>query len=339
MTTTASIELAPYIHCRRPLWNAIAISYTLLGYGGGIVLLLLPQLWLNLAGLLLLSHSLILSAYLSHELMHGSIFTSMQCNARWGNVMLWLNGGCYARFKDLARRHIAHHADRVDFSAFNLADALRALPAPIRWGILALEWVYIPAIAFWLRWRSMLLPFVSGSRCDERWRIALLLLIRGSLFTLLALVSVKALFLYFLAYLVMITVLRWQDAFQHTYEVFPIGTSLPKRDRAHEQANTFSTLISQQYPWLNLVLLNFGYHNAHHEVMSCPWYALPDLDRAIFTGTEVHYIPLRQLLRNYHRFRLTRFFSGQGEAVNAAGQPTPDRFYGAIGVSFLVLTS
>lgn len=337
-STPSTVDVSAYVHIQKPLWNAIAIGYTLIGYCGGIGLLLVPNGWLNAIGVMLLAHALMTSAYLSHEFMHGSIFTSMQDNIRWGNVMLWLNGGCYAHFKDLARRHIAHHVDRVDFSSFNLAETLRSLPAVMRWSILAMEWAYIPAIAFWLRWRFILMPFFTDKRTADRGRIAGILLIRGTLFTLLAIASPKAVLLYFLAYVVMITVLRWMDAFQHTYEVFPIGTPLPKRDRAHEQANTFSNLLSWRYPWLNVLLLNFGYHNAHHEAMSCPWYALPELDRALFTGSEVQYIPLWQLLSNYHRFRITRIFAGQGEAVNPEGKPTPDQFYGAIGVSFLVMT-
>ncbi len=45
----------------------------------------------------------------------------------------------------------------------------------------------------------------------------------------------------------MITVLRFMDAFQHTYEVFEVGSALPDRNRAYEQENTFTTLISRRY--------------------------------------------------------------------------------------------
>ncbi len=117
----------------------------------------------------------------------------------------------------------------------------------------------------------------------------------------------------------------------------PMGTPVPKRDRAHEQANTFSNLVSQRYPWLNLLILNFSYHNAHHELMKCPWYNLPALDRTLFRGDEPHYIPLPKLVRNYHRFRVSRIFSGQGSARDAAGNPSLDAFYGAVEVSLLVL--
>jgi hypothetical protein len=45
-----------------------------------------------------------------------------------------------------------------------------------------------------------------------------------------------------------------------------------------------------------------------------------------------------QLLWNY-RFRISRIFSGQGQAVNEAGIAQLDTFYGGIEVSFLVLPS
>jgi fatty acid desaturase len=208
----------------------------------------------------------------------------------------------------------------------------------VRSSILGLEWLYFPAISFLLQWRSLTAPFWHPNYAKDRWRVTIIFLIRSALFTLLGIISLKALFLYFLSYIGMITVLRWMDAFQHTYEVFPVGTPLPERDRTHEQANTFSTLLSLRHRWINLLLLNFGYHNAHHDVMKCPWHSLHELDRDLFTGQETHYVPLSHLLANYHRFRITRIFAGQGEARTEQGDYTPDQFYGAIGVSFLVLT-
>jgi fatty acid desaturase len=83
-------------------------------------------------------------------------------------------------------------------------------------------------------------------------------------------------------------------------------------------------------------VLNFGYHNAHHAVMKCPWHSLHELDRDLFTGQEIHYLALPQLLKNYHRFRVSRIFSGQGKARDEQGNLKLDTFYGAVGVSFLV---
>jgi len=211
------------------------------------------------------------------------------------------------------------------------------MPAPVRSLLLALEWLYFPSLAFLLRIRSIFAPFWEPARKDERWRNTLILIIRGSLFALLGTVSLKALLLYFLSYIGMLNVLRFVDAFQHTYEVFPLGSPLPKRDRAHEQANTFSNVVSLRYWWLNLLLLNFGYHNAHHELMKCPWHSLHELDRELFNGDEVQYVTLPELLGNYHRYRIARLYLGQGRGVNEQGERSLETFYGAIEVSFLVL--
>ncbi len=335
--TTGAIDISRYLHQKKPLWNSLAILYTLSGYVGGIALLLSANGWLNALGVVWLTHSLIFSAYLSHEFMHGTIFEGKAWNAAFGNVMLWLNGGCYARFEDLMRLHIAHHVNRVDFCRFDLIAFLQAMPAPVRSLLLALEWLYFPSLAFLLRIRSIFAPFWEPARKDERWRNTLILIIRGSLFALLGTVSLKALLLYFLSYIGMLNVLRFVDAFQHTYEVFPLGSPLPKRDRAHEQANTFSNVVSLRYWWLNLLLLNFGYHNAHHELMKCPWHSLHELDRELFNGDEVQYVTLPELLGNYHRYRIARLYLGQGRGVNEQGERSLETFYGAIEVSFLVL--
>lgn len=341
VTSTAStkdINVSYYLHHKKPLWNAIAFLYIVSGYCGGIALLLLSSGWLNALGVVLLTHSMVLSAYMAHEFMHGTIFTSLKWNSLGGSVMLWLNGGCYARFRDLAQEHIAHHINRVDFSAFNLPIFMNSLPSPIRRIILALEWLYFPAISFILQWRGIVAPFRNSQRRDERLRVTIILLVRGLLFTLLGLASPKALALYFLSFTGMVIVLRLLDAFQHTYEVFPLGTPLPKRDYAYEHANTFTTLFSQRYWWLNMLLLNFGYHNAHHEIMKCPWHSLHELDRELSAGQKAQYLTLTlpQLLANFHRFRIDRIFLGQGQAADDQGNVQMDTFYGAVGVSMLI---
>jgi fatty acid desaturase len=333
----SDLKASEFVHQDGLAWNAIAVLYSLLSYGSGIGLILQRNGWLNMAGVIVLTHSLIISAYLAHEFMHGTIFRSRKWNEVGGSVMLWLTGAGYAKFADLAKLHIAHHVDRVDFCRFDLIEYLNALPKVFRWTILALEWLYFPALAILLRVRTIFAPFWTEERKDERIRSMTILAVRAACFAGLAIVSIKALLLYFVAYVSLINILRFVDAFQHTYEVFPVGSELPKRDRAHEQANTFSNVISLKSPWLNTLMLNFGYHNAHHELMKCPWHSLPALDRALFTGNEVHYITLPELVYNYHQFRLKRLFSGQGVAINEKGDRCLETFYGGSEVSFLVM--
>ncbi|MHC0068398.1 fatty acid desaturase, partial [Nostoc sp. UIC 10890] len=242
--STKGIAVSYYINRKKPLWNVIALFYILSGYCGGLVLLVIANIWLNILGVILFTHSLALSAYFSHEFMHGTIFTNMRWNIVGGNIMLWLNGGCYARFKDLAQEHIFHHVNKVDSVVFDLAAFINNLPRPVRSLILALEWLYFPVISLIFQFWALTSPFWNPKRRNERMRVIILLIVRGSLFSLLGLASLKALVLYFLAYIGMITILRFIDAFQHTYETYPVGLPFPKRNDAYEQANTFTTLIS-----------------------------------------------------------------------------------------------
>ena len=326
-----------YINQHKPIANIVAITYTFSAYICGVILLFVSNPVLNIAGVLLIAHGLACSAYLTHEFMHGTIFKSRRWNSFFGNIMLWLNGGCYNGYQALTLQHIAHHIDRVDVFTFDPVSKLQELPSIVRQIIFILEWLYFPIMGFWSRWHSVFSPFWNPKRAKDKTRVIAILLLRMGMFILVGAISFKALLLYFIAYIGMITVLRWADAFQHTYEGFAPGMKLPKRDRAHEEAHTYSTLLSRRYSWLNLLLLNFGYHNAHHTLMKCPWHSLPELNQEIEQPSGVRYVSLKQQLIHYHRFRLTRFILGQGESVNENKQPTFAKFYGAHDVSFLFL--
>jgi fatty acid desaturase len=337
IASVRSVNVRKYITQRKPIWNSVVLFYIFFGYIGAITLFFSASLLLNLTGVLLLTQSLVYSAYLTHEFMHGTIFRDRRWNIICGTVMLWLNGGCYYKFQSLTFQHLTHHKDKFDIFTFEPVAALQKQPSIVRQIILALEWCYFPVMGFWSRWQALTAPFWNSARKDERLRVIFILSIRAIFFTLLGILSIKALLLYFLSYVGMITVLRWADAFQHTYEGFSPDVPLPKRDRSHEEAHTFSTLLSCRYPWLNILLLNFGYHNAHHAVMTCPWYSLQELNRELDRESKIRYVSLLKQLRNYHKFRITRFLLGQGEAIDKDGKPTFDYFYGAHDVSFLFL--
>jgi len=183
------------------------------------------------------------------------------------------------------------------------------------------------------------LPFLRPERRADRGRVLAILALRGMAFTALGVFAPRALLLYGLAYLVMISVLRFADAFQHTYDAYAIPDSDPVpadtlRDKAYEQANTYSNLASLRWPWLNLLLLNFPFHNAHHDKPTAPWYRLPALHRELYGDQAVQAIPMAKLLLPFHRHRVKRVLADDyGEvdpgASHAAG------FVGAVSVSFL----
>jgi fatty acid desaturase len=96
--------------------------------------------------------------------------------------------------------------------------------------------------------------------------------------------------------------------------------------------------VSVAHPWLNLLLLNFSYHNAHHERPIVPWHDLPRLHRQLFPAEHSQTIPMTELLRGYHRDRVARILSEDyGEVNTAAAAGKADRFLGAAGVSFLTV--
>ena len=319
--------------------NTLALGYTLLGYPLGVALLLGAAPWQNALGVLLTAHTLVYAAYLLHEFAHGAIFRAVADNHRGGVLMSWVTGACYAPFAALRHKHMRHHVDRADVLTLDYHAVLARAPRWVYRLVLALEWAWIPAVEFIMHGYVMLLPFLREERRGDRPRVLAVLAVRGAAFTALALARPAALPLYALAYLLMLHVLRFGDAYQHTYDGFAVLESgeIPQdklRDRAYEQMNTYSNLLSVAHPWLNLLMLNFTYHNAHHEKPTVPWYALPRLHAALFPAEYRQVLPFRALLRGYHRDRLRRITSPDYGEVGE-GPDRAARFVGAVGVSFL----
>jgi fatty acid desaturase len=299
-------------------------------------------LWLaNVAGFCLLVLALVWSAYFIHEFAHLTIFTSAQANTRWGTLMSWINGSCYARFEDMRRKHMRHHVERADVITFDARGFLLRSPEWFSETALLLEWAYIPVVELLMHAFVVLRPFRTGGAAKERLRMAAIVAVRVAALAVLAWVSVKALVLYALAYLAFITVLRFADCFQHTYDAYPILDDAPipadkVRDRAYEQANTYSDVVGLDRPWLNLLWLNFGFHNAHHERPTEPWHRLPAFHRSLYPDNYAQVITVRELLKSFHRNRVRRILADNYGRVGEPGtQGRADRFLGAVGVSFL----
>ncbi|HMH19153.1 MAG TPA: fatty acid desaturase, partial [Burkholderiales bacterium] len=101
-------------------WLTIAaLAYTLAGWALGVVLLAADPWYANTAGVLLTGHALVYSAYFVHEFAHQSVFCSAGTNHRFGVLMSWINGSCYAPFQALRLKHMRHHADRADVLTFD----------------------------------------------------------------------------------------------------------------------------------------------------------------------------------------------------------------------------
>jgi len=320
--------------------NVAALAYTMVGYAAGVALMIAQPWYANLIGVPLTGHALIYSAYFVHEFAHQTIFTSAGANNGWGALMSWINGGCYAPFQALRRKHMRHHIDRADVLTFDYKKFLDESPAWFRKLVIAAEWAWIPAVEFIMHAYVIVLPITKKSRISQRPRLIAVVAFRFAAFALLAWVSVKALVLYLFAYMIMLHALRFTDAYQHTYDAFAVleEGEVPDdkvRDRDYEQANTYTNLVSVGQPFLNLLLLNFSYHNAHHERPTVPWHELPKLHARLFPGEHAQTIPMREVLKGYHRDRVARILSADYGEVKTSGPKRADGFLGAAGVSFL----
>ena len=148
---------------------------------------------------------------------------------------------------------------------------------------------------------------------------------------LLAVVNINILPGYLIAYLVFIWVLGFMDSTQHHYET-RTGTyhekSLIDHGRDYEESHTFSNLLSHRFPWLNLLVLNFCYHNIHHYRSGEPWYRLPYQHNQRYREQAAPVIGVGEQIRLYNSYRVDRVMS-YSEVAAGPG-------IGAAGVSFLV---
>jgi fatty acid desaturase len=321
------------------LLNIGAIAYTLILYSLGLWLIVEPDFVTDVLGVLAIVHALVFSALLTHELIHDNLFKHKSQNAFWGQVMTWINGACYVPYARLVHHHFKHHVHHADFVPVNIQAGISQLPPLVKKTLVALEWAYFPAIEFWLRWRNFVAPFKQKNMA-RKIRTLLVFALRLLGFTLLAVLSPKAIPLYALAYVCFINIMRFVDAFQHTYIYLIEGEEIPQRDRRYEESNTFSNLISSKHPWLNLLLLNFVYHNAHHYNMRCPWHALPQLHSELYGelygDTQGNILPFAQLVKNYHKFRLQRLIDEQENEQGDAQKEQPKEATSSINIESLI---
>jgi len=157
----------------------------------------------------------------------------------------------------------------------------------------------------------------------------------------------KVALLYLLAYMLMIHVLRLMDSTHHDYgpnqTLFEENPASRYGGRAAEQEHTFSSPISARFQLPNWLVLNFGFHNAHHARPTVAWYRLPAYDKEKFGTDSERFIPFSAQLLMYHRFRVQRVMHEGGPYDDEQDKMGQDylqtcrqaRNYGGNAVSFL----
>ena len=317
--------------------NLGALLYVLAGYVAGWVLFFSGNVFLYPLGVLCLAHAMVIAAYLIHECAHNTIFMANKWNANLGRILMWVTGACYSTYEEIRHKHFRHHVDKADVVAFDYRSRLARFPKLVK-VMQFLEWLYIPAVEIMMHLLLIILPFTMQNRYHKRKLVLTGLMIRMIVFAGIFYLQPVAILLYVIAYLMFLTVMRFMDVHQHTYEIFetldqPRGAEAEQFDHDYEQRNTFSNMISLAHPSLNLLVLNFGYHNAHHEKPTTPWYRLPALHKQLFADDQQQIFPFINLLKSYHHYRVPRMLNADEGDIE--GLEKGRRFVGVDGVSFL----
>lgn len=317
----------------------LVLGATVLGWIASFFLMAREAVVWDFCGMLLCAQSMIWAAYLLHEAAHQALFVGPRLNRIAGETASFIAGSSYASFERIRRLHIRHHVDRADLVCFDYRAFISRHPRLCQ-VLQALEWAYVPATEVLMHLQVIWRPLWVKSQRAYLPRAMGMLVIRLALLGLLAAWSLKALLFYCIAYALLLHVLNFFDCFHHSFENFTVTGDEPiperHRDRAYEQANTYSNLVSVRHPLLNLLILNFAYHNAHHHRASLPWYRLPALHRAMFGTATRNVLPLRSLLGNWHRYRVLRV-TAQDYGAPEPGADLASGFIGAHGVSFLTV--
>jgi omega-6 fatty acid desaturase (delta-12 desaturase) len=317
-----SILTRPFHEPAGLFYHGMAISYALIGYAAALTGLFHEYWAVNLAAMLLLAHAMSIAAYLIHECGHNTIFRSNKPNARLGELLNWVCGASYGTYEDIRYKHFRHHVDNDDSVWFEYPVFFEKHPLILKFTQL-LEWFYIPAHDLIMHGIMILTSFLIPERRGQRRRNVAVILIRGGLYLALILLAPKAAILYAVAYILMMTVLRFMDSLQHDYPysltLFEFEKPPRKGNFEWEQEHTFSNPHTLRRDWPNWFTLNFGFHNAHHEDMNIPWYRLPEKHREMFGSYPTAVIPLGAQLRMFHEQRVRRV-TGNHEGVEPEGK-------------------
>jgi len=322
------------------LWPSMgSISYILLAYFGGWWALFQGNPWLYAAGVLALAHGMSIAAYLMHDCGHNAVFKATSHNSLLGSCLNAICGSNYGTYEDMRYKHMRHHVDNCEPVTFDYRSWLKR-HVLLEKLVNALEWAYIPAVELLMHGMQLVAPFVYEDKKDQRARVIRVALTRFSLFALIAWVSPAAAAGYVLAYLLFITFLRFLDNFQHSYEIFyrlndPTFVPPLKGNQAFEEANTYSNLISARWPWLNLLALNFPYHNAHHNKPTLGWYKLPALHQQLYPRDCPQQLSFWPQLVAFHRYRVDRVQSEHYGEDSVVDQLKTGQAVGVNALSFL----
>ena len=309
----------------------LLLLYLFLMYSLGLFALIQSPWWVIVLGVLAITHSLILMAYLLHDCAHHSVFQHSASNDYLGQLLNFILGTAYTPYADIRCKHMRHHIDKIDVIAFDYRRWMVAHPNTCRI-IQRFEWLGVPATELLFHFRPLRVFWDYKATAKQRYQVALYGMSRGIFFGVLAWFSLTALLAYALAYLLMVLVLRLMDLPQHSYQTFIQDEPLDARpanrcgrERQYEQQHTFSNPLGASR-LLNFMVLNFGYHNAHHQAPTQAWFRLNQLS---YPTSPLNW---RLIIRFWWRYRCQRVV--KETTLLATGEKMD---IGSYGLSFLTV--
>lgn len=319
--------------------NTLAIGYVLLTYFGGWALLFVSTWWSLPLGVLAVAHGMTIAAYLLHDCGHNALCKKVEHNTVIGRWMNVITGSHYGTYEDMRYKHMRHHVDNCEPVAFDYRTFITKRPL-LHKIIRGLEWCYIPAVELLMHTMLIAAPFMYESKKAQRGRVLRITLLRFSLFALVVWFAPWAALGYAVAYCLFLTFLRFMDSFQHNYEIFytldtPDAKPPYKGVREYEEANTYSNLISSRWPWLNLLALNFSYHNAHHTKPNMAWFRLPAFHQQIYAGQCPQQLSVWGQVKSFHRHRVARVLAEEYGTADVRDTVRDGKAVGVNALSFL----
>jgi len=326
---------------RSVLPNAVLVPSIFLFYGIGVLLSIQGvHFWTLTLSTVLLTVSLLWAWYLAHDCAHLSVSKNKVANDFLGEALSLINGLSYSEFRAYRNDHVRHHSEKIDLLGIDLKEYLRRIGKGARRTLVFLESIYVPVFFVVIKYVSIR-EIIRYDDLDKKLRALISVAASWTFYFVLVLISKFALIPFFCAICIRINVVRFVDAFQHSYnQIDPSSKEPTSRNREYEFANTFSVPVAKKFRWLNLIILNFGFHGAHHVAPTCPWYLLPKLNQVLLDSHPLSHVSSSSwrewnvsaiaLIRTYHKFRVKRIFTKhEGNPYNADNQFSLDRFTGA----------
>ncbi len=309
--------------------NSVLFIYLTLGTGFALTGLQHNAI-IYVLSVLLLAHCMIISAYLIHECIHNTIFSNNKWHTTLASTLAWLLGFGYLPYTILKDKHLRHHVENTDVQLLNYRDYLEQYPL-LKNLVVSLEFIHFPAVEVLTHALAILSPFIVESRKKYRQRVILVFISRCFFMAFLVSIGWQVLIGWWVAIFLCMTLLGFMDAFQHSYDIhFTLDKPKQKAtttNRSYEDSNTYSNLLSRHFDWLNLLVLNFCYHNAHHLKSGEPWHRLPALHKKHYGENSDQLVPLTVQIKNFHTNRILR--------VQRLQEHANSKDIGAVGVSFL----